>query len=202
MDLRVAHVVPASFGGDGIVGGAERYAYELARCMAAEVPTKLVTFGPEERREMHGDLRVRVLGRPHYIRGLRSNPFSPRMFAALHDVNVVHCHQQHVLASSLSALFARLTGRRVFVTDLGGGGWDISAYWSTDSWYHGHLHISEYSRKVLGQAANPRAHLILGGVDAVKFSPDPSVPRGNTVLFVGRLLPHKGINYLIEGLPE
>ena len=37
--MRVFHVVPALFGADGIIGGAERYALELARHMALEVPT-------------------------------------------------------------------------------------------------------------------------------------------------------------------
>ena len=55
----------------------------------------------------------------------------------------------------------------MFVTDLGGGGFDVSAYVSTDRWFHGHLHISEYSRKVAGHERNPRARVILGGVDTV-----------------------------------
>jgi glycosyltransferase involved in cell wall biosynthesis len=88
------------------------------------------------------------------------------------------------------------------VTDLGGGGWDVSAYWSTDNWFHGHLHISEYSKSVLGHRQYSRAHIIGGGVDTERFSPAPSGERGKTVLFVGRLQPHKGLNYLIEGLPE
>ena len=47
---RVLHLVPAMFGpGDGIVGGAERYALELARNMAERVPTRLVSFGERAR---------------------------------------------------------------------------------------------------------------------------------------------------------
>jgi glycosyltransferase involved in cell wall biosynthesis len=198
----VVHLVPASFSAtEGVIGGAERYAFELARYMAAEVPTQLVTFGPDDRREMHGDLRVTVIGRPWHVRGQRTNPFSFRLFAALADATVVHCHQQYVVASSMAAAYARGTGRRVFVTDLGGGGWDISGYLSTDTWYHGHLHISEYSRSVYGHAQNVRAHVISGGVDAEKFSPGPEASLRAPALFVGRLLPHKGIGYLIEGLP-
>ena len=50
--MRVLHVVPALFGADdGIVGGAERYALELARHMADEVPTRLVAFGDRERED-------------------------------------------------------------------------------------------------------------------------------------------------------
>src|SRR5207247_1366375 len=105
------------------------------------------------------------------------------------------------VASSMAAVACRVTGRKVFVSDHGGGGWDISGYVSTDRWYHGRLHVSEYSRSLSSQPASPRAHVILGGVDTNQFSPDPSVARSEGALFVGRLLPHKGVNYLVEGLP-
>ena len=45
--MNVVHIVPAPFGPHGVVGGAERYALELARQMADRVPTTLVTFGEE-----------------------------------------------------------------------------------------------------------------------------------------------------------
>jgi glycosyltransferase involved in cell wall biosynthesis len=90
----------------------------------------------------------------------------------------------------------------VFVSDLGGGGWDVSAYVSTDRWFHGHLHLSEYSRRIHGHATLARARVIGGGVDSSKFSTDQSVRRDGGALFVGRLLPHKGITDLIRGLPE
>jgi glycosyltransferase involved in cell wall biosynthesis len=199
--MRVAHVVPALFGPTGVVGGAERYALELARAMAPVVPTRLITFGPLDRDEMRGPLRIRTLGSPWYVRGQRANPMSLRLFGELSDVDVVHCHQHHVLASSLAAAWCRVRGRRVFVSDLGGGGWDLSAYVSTDAWFHGHLHLSEYSREVCGHRASLRARVVGGGVDTVKFSPDERVPREGSVLYVGRLLPHKGLSDLVQGLP-
>jgi glycosyltransferase involved in cell wall biosynthesis len=198
---RVLHIVPALFGvDDGIVGGAERYALELARHMAEVTPTTLVSFGKREREESLGQLRIRVIGNPWYVRDQRTNPVALALVKEVRKAEVVHCHQQHVLASSLAALVGKLTRRRVFVSDLGGGGWDFSSYVSTDRWYRGHLHISEYSRKIYGQADKRWAHVILGGVDALKFSPDESVKRDGTVLFVGRLLPHKGVNDLINAI--
>ncbi|HEY6507694.1 MAG TPA: glycosyltransferase family 4 protein [Vicinamibacterales bacterium] len=199
--MRVVHVVPALFGSTGIVGGAERYAFELARAMAEAVPTTLVTFGDADAEDTVGPLGVRTLGRPWHVRGQRTNPFSPRLFAALAQADVVHCHQQHVLASSLAALWCRVTGRRVFASDLGGGGWDLSAYVSTDAWFHGHLHLSDYSRSVFGHATLPRARVVGGGVDLDRFSPDPSVARDGGALFVGRLVPHKGVADLVRGVP-
>lgn len=200
------HLVPSLFSrNDGVVGGAERYTLELARHMADQVPTILVTFGDEEQEEQYqtiGQLKMHVIGNPWYVRNQRTNPMAFSLLAELRKADVVHCHQQHVLASSIAALFCRLTGKRVFVSDLGGGGWDISAYVSTDRWYHGHLHISEYSRKINGHGDQPWAHVIWGGVDTEKFSPDESVKRDGTVLFVGRLLPHKGIHDLVNALPR
>lgn len=198
---RVLHLVPALFGANGVVGGAERYTLELARHMAERVPTRLVTFGARAEQRKVGALEVRVLSDGWHVRGQWNNPWSMAVLGEISKADVVHCHQQHILMSSIAAAACRLSGRRVFATELGGGGWDISAYASTDSWFHGHLHISEYSRQVFGHAGRANACVILGGVDAEKFSPDPSVPRGHAALFVGRLLPHKGVVDLIDALP-
>jgi glycosyltransferase involved in cell wall biosynthesis len=197
----VLHVVPALFGASGIVGGAERYAFELARHMADRVPTRLVSFGSQETTIREGNLHVRVIGGAWYVRGQRTNPFSMAILPEIMKADVVHCHQHHVLMSSAAAGMCRLTGRRVFATDLGGGGWDLSAYVSTDRWYHAHLHISEYSRRISNHDGKHWARVILGGVETAKFSPDVSATRSNRVLFVGRLLPHKGITDLVEALP-
>ena len=40
----------------------------------------------------------------------------------------------------------------------------------------------------------------MGGVDTDKFSPDPTVPRGESFLFVGRLMPHKGVIDLVDAV--
>jgi len=201
MNTRVLHVVPAIFGEKGVVGGAERYVLELARHMADELPTRLVTFGDQPDTHRMGQLEIRVLGPPHYVRGDRANPITASLFSEIRWAGIVHCHQQHVLASTLGSLACRLMGRRVYVSDLGGGGWDISNRISTDRWYHGHLHISEYSRTVFGHSGKPWAHVIYGGVDTAKFAPNDSVERDGSVLFVGRLMPHKGVDDLIKAVP-
>jgi glycosyltransferase involved in cell wall biosynthesis len=200
---RVLHVVPALFDpADGILGGAERYALELARYMSHRVPTTLVSFGPVDRDESVGGLRIRVIGDPHFVRGQRTNPIAGALVREILKADVVHCHQQRVVATSVSAVVGRATGRRVFVTELGGGGWDVSSYVSTDGWFSGHLHISAYSREIHRHGDRGSAHVILGGVDTSRFSPDPSVSRENEVLFVGRLLPHKGVDDLVRAMPS
>jgi glycosyltransferase involved in cell wall biosynthesis len=160
----------------------------------------LYSFGPAEERYAIGRLSVRIFRTLLHVRSRGGNPVAPGLFARLPRFDVIHCHQRAMLFSSLSAAAGRLSRRRVFVSDLGGGAWDLSAYVPTERWYHGHLHISQYSRRLIDRADDPRHAVILGGVDAEKFAPDPSVPRGDGVLFVGRLLPHKGVIDLVEGV--
>ena len=194
--------MPALFGTAGIVGGAERYALELARHMADRVATRLISFGsvPQDIRE--GNLDVRVIGGAWHVRGQQTNPFTLAIVPEILNADIVHCHQHHILLSSAIAAICRLTGRRVFATDLGGGGWDVSAYVSTDRWFDAHLHISEYSRHISGHDGHSWARVILGGVDTVKFSPGSAAARTERALFVGRLLPHKGVTDLIAALPD
>src|SRR5262245_66302721 len=109
--------------------------------MAERVPTTLVSFAAAAKRFRDGPLNVVVLGPAWHVRGQRSNPVHPGLVREIARADVVHCHQQHIVASSLAAAVCRSSRRKVFVSDLGGGGWDISGYISTDRWYHGHLHI-------------------------------------------------------------
>jgi glycosyltransferase involved in cell wall biosynthesis len=201
--FRVLHVTPALFGHGGVFGGAERYSYELARHMARVRPTTLVSFGARSGRFVTPEgLSVRVLGPAWHVRGQRFNPVHPGLVRAVAQADVIHCHQPHTLASELAALAARTTGRRVFASDLGGGGWGFYSRVNTDPWFHGHLHISRYSRTIAGHDGRPGADVIYGGVDTEVFAPDPNVPKEPPIVFVGRLMPHKGVNDLVDSLPE
>ena len=201
---RILYLTPSLFGSQGgIYGGAERYTYELARHMARKVATTLISFGDQTQRFSTPEgLNVHVLGPAYRVRGQEFNRLHPKMIREIASAEIIHCHQHNILASSLTALIARITGKKIFATNLGGGGWDISSYINTDSWYHGHLHISEYSRRISNHSNWNRARVIYGGVDTEKFHPDCSIVKEPLIVYVGRLMAHKGINDLIEGLPE
>ena len=178
MKPRVVHITPALFGHDGVFGGAERYSYELARNMAPLTPTTLVSFGATPRTWVTAEgLRVRVFGPAWHVRGQRFNPMHVDLVRAVAGADVVHCHQPHTIASEAAAILARASGRRVFASDLGGGGWSLSSRINTDRWFHGHLHISAYSRRIAGHESWPRAHVIYGGVDTTLFSPDATTAK-------------------------
>ncbi len=63
------------------------------------------------------------------------------------------------------------------------------------------LTVSAYSARALDLPAS-RTRVIYGGADTERFSPPPSGERRRGVLFVGRLTPHKGVDRLIEALPD
>lgn len=195
---RVVHLVPALFGTGGVIGGAERYALELSRAMAKRTPTTLISFGALGMKEQRGPLEVRVLRNWIHFRRFQFDPFSPIVLQHLRMANVIHVHQTHTLIASLALMYGVLTKTPVFTSDHGGAGLGLHRCFDVTNWYSGHLHVSDFSRRVFGHAKLATAHTIWGGVDTDKFAPDPQIQRTGQVLYVGRLLPHKGINYLIE----
>ncbi len=199
---RVLHVAPNYFGkAGGIVGGAERYVTELARHMAEKVPTELLSFGPEPKSWELGALKVRVEKPLCYVRGQKNNPFYPALWKAIRGADVVHFHQKHILNSSFGAVLCRLLGKKAFVTDLGGGGWDVSGYVDTDGWYRAELHLSRFARQIAASSRGDSDPVILGGVDTQKFSPGGEARQGEPYfLCVGRLFPHKGADLAIEAV--
>ncbi len=217
--LRVVHLSPTIFGEESITGGGERFATELARAMSRLVPTRLVSFCPTPcgggasepheasiprapaDRSRSPALEVRLFKPLLYVRGQRTNPLGFRFLSALRDADIIHCHQLHVLATTLAIGYGRLRGKRLFVTDLGGGGWDLSYHLDVGRWVDGFLHISEFSARQAAPHDQSKSHVIYAGVAVERFRPTGQ-PRRNTVLYVGRLLPHKGINYLIEAMDE
>jgi len=197
---RIVHVSPILFGKAGAIGGGERYPLELARAMAERTPTALVCFGASRYAEKAGKLQIEVI--PNWVNcGLfRFDPFNPFLLGFLSKADIIHCHQSRTMMSSLALLYGRASGRPVFTTHLGGGGFGM--YGLLSGLYDGRLHISAYSRSLFGHDDPARDKVIFGGVDANKYRPNPAAESTGEVLYVGRLLPHKGINYLIEAVDE
>jgi glycosyltransferase involved in cell wall biosynthesis len=194
--VKVLFTSPALFGAKGVYGGGERYAHRLARAVAGNVErATLLASADRDDEWTDGPLRV-VARRPWaWVRGQRANPLPRGLVAELVAADVVHCFQQHIVATSLAILAGRVFRKPVFATDLGGGGWDLSAYVDTARWSAGLLHLSRYAREVAGRTGNPADAVLLGGTDG------PVTRQGEDrgqVLCVGRLLPHKGADLLLE----
>jgi len=201
-------VSPTWFGDDSFVGGAERYVRELTRASAQIADVTWASFGDRADSRRDGPLVVEILrrrGLPGVSR-LATNPLSFRLAGLVRAADVVHCHQPYTLSTDAALVAARLLRKRAFVTDLGGGHrWALSKALPLMAGADALLLISGYSRRLWLEApasARPsRLEVIGGGVDTNRFSPGTAV-RSDETLFVGRLLPHKGVNYLIDAMAD
>ena len=205
--MNLLHVSPTWFGDGSFVGGAERYVRELARASAERADVTWVSFGARAESRREGPLRIEILRRlslPGTGR-LATNPLSRRFAALVRRADVVHCHQPFTLSTDAALLAARLFRKKAFVTDLGGGHrWALSKALPLLRRADALLLISDYSRRLWAEVPAgrrpDRLEVIWGGVDPARFSPGTGLRTGET-LFVGRLLPHKGVDYLVEAMP-
>jgi glycosyltransferase involved in cell wall biosynthesis len=202
--VRIVHVTPTYFAPESVLGGGERFAEELARAMAGRPDVhgvKLVSFGPRAFRETPQPGFERVI-LASWTRDPMT-PFAPGLLAELREADVVHCHQLAVLPSFLGILFGRLRGSRTYVSDLGGGGWTPGYQIDVTRFLDAHLPISEYAAHGIRDRNRKRRpyRVIYGGVDLERYPPRSEPQHDGSVVFLGRVLPHKGIHFLIEGLP-
>jgi len=198
--VKVVHITPTYFDDSSLIGGGERYATELALWMSKVVDTTLVSFSKERKSYLRDNLKVEIFPVKHLIHGNPVNPLSFRYLSSILQADVVHVHHVHTLVSDMACLVARLLGKRAFVTDYGGGG--SLALNKRLPVFEGYQNAIAYSRFGLGflpPELKRKAVLIKGGIDTERFSPNGTQKREKKILYVGRILPHKGIDYLIEG---
>ena len=204
--VKVLHVSPLLFGPEGVVGGGERYPWSWpwpwpASARRAWSPSASPgdALSPLPRRRLR--LPVRVYRPPRYLGTKGLSPVAPQLVAEIARADVVHCHQLHTFLADQCVLIGRLLRKPVFLTDHAGGDRNFNRRLRTWERATGLLLVSDFNAREFARFGS-RVAIIHGGVDPHRFAPRP-VPRRRRALYAGRLIPYKGIQFLIQGVaPE
>jgi len=193
--LRVAVVLPAYFENDiHFAGGGDRYPYRLAQALREHCDVTLVTFGRKRAEENLDGLKHFVLP---VISRSPDNPVAWPGYFLRHKFDLIHVHQVRSAVTSLLTVVAPIRRTPLVATDHGGGGPSLMYRLNLYSLISRFILVSEFSRTLLPSGALERTTVIRGGIDTDRFafSERPRQPRA---IQVGRIMPHKGIEYLIE----
>jgi glycosyltransferase involved in cell wall biosynthesis len=199
--MRLLTVSPSFFRGDSIIGGGERYAVELSRALANYLDVEMVTFGARRETFNLDKLKVNVFPSIYNFFGVRTNPLNLEFLYRLPRFDIVHIFQNNTVTANLASIVGKAIGRRIIVSDLLGGHWNLKFYIDLDLLVDCFALISNY----VGQKFYPRfknkTKIIYGGVDTIFFRP-MGLPRERKITYVGRIVPVKGIENLIKAVDE
>jgi len=199
----VAYLTPLYFDDKSCVGGGERYPQNLALGVAlasrGRYKIEILSHGPEAlRKELHPNVTLRVMPTdpPRHV----LDAVSWECLDAIGSADLLHVHQAYTRSSEAGYLTAKLHRIPICVTDHGGAGSKVGMGLNVVDLVDRFVCQSDFAARSLKTTAE--TVLIKGGVDGDLFRPPVERPTRDRVLFVGRFLPHKGIDRLIKALPS
>lgn len=199
--VEVTHISPAAFGADGHWGGGERYPLALAQAMSRKVSTRLVVLGPHPGHERVQALEVcRLPVRTRFKQG-SVNPLSEALPLYVATTGRLHLHQYQSVLTNVCMVLGWVGRRHVFCTDHGGASYNYADRYSLERLLTRFIPVSQYSASLFPRLADRASPPVFGGVDVGRFHPDGD-RRERQVIYVGRLLPHKGIDVLLRAVDD
>jgi glycosyltransferase involved in cell wall biosynthesis len=202
---KVAYLTPLYFDEESCLGGGERYPLNLAigvvSASGGTVEVEIVSYGSRSlRRELRPGVLLRVLEAANRPR----NPLdvvSWELPEAVAEADLVHIHMIYTRCNEMGLLVAKQQGKPVVMTDHGGKSSSVGEELGCIVLADRIVAYSEFGASLY--PSKTPVSIIKGGVDSDYFTPasQGQQPQRDRVLYVGRLLPHKGLDTLIEALP-
>eukprot|EP01116_Phalansterium_solitarium_P025521 TRINITY_DN9806_c0_g1_i1.p1 TRINITY_DN9806_c0_g1~~TRINITY_DN9806_c0_g1_i1.p1 ORF type:complete len:606 (-),score=182.03 TRINITY_DN9806_c0_g1_i1:1546-3267(-) len=205
------------------MGGVEMHIYQLSQCLIKRgLKVIVITHFYGKRtgiRYLTNGLKVYYLPlTPFYNQSVFPAPHTLfpliRQILIREQINIVHCHQAFSAMGHETIMYARTMGYKVCFTDHSLFGFaDASSIhmnkvlkFSLSDISHV-ICVSHTSKEntVLRASLDPRiVSVIPNAVDATKFVPDPGRrdPSQITIVVMSRLVYRKGIDLLVEVIPE
>jgi len=201
--LRVAHLTPAYFSPDSVVGGGERYVYYLAQSLrtAGGFEQCVFTVGAEDKLFEHDGIPVRVLRNESPLPS-GMDAFSAALWRELPGFDLVHLHQSLTVFGAYSLAIVRSLAIPAVGTDLGAGENALMLSGRGIEMLDGIISISQYAHSLIERFFSGPHEVLIGPVDTDHFCPEADVEHDrHTVLCVSRIMPHKGIDRVVAALP-
>lgn len=196
-------ISPTYYADESVIGGGERYVHELCREMGKRTSVTCISFGATRatiQRENY--VLERHVGTTAFGCD-RNNPFGWTWLGELMSATVIHVHQISTLVSDLATVIGTLLRKPVFVTDHGGGGGRIlhqRCPWILRNQIG--IAQSRYAASLLEAKGVDDVCTVPGGVDLRIFETGSPPAKGRDIVFVGRLLDHKGPHLLLQALKK
>jgi glycosyltransferase involved in cell wall biosynthesis len=199
---KVIHLSPLFFDDRSCVGGGERYPINVARGIAEHAggrhTAEVLSFDTRASQQpIQPGVTIRLLRAAS--RGDPLNVTSWELPAAIATADLVHIHQPAMRASELTLLIAKQFRKPVCVTDHGSTTSTVGVFPDRLDLADRIICYSDYGASLL-KTRTP-IHIIKGGIDSRYFIPPAGEPTRDRVLYVGRLVPYKSVDQLIEALP-
>ncbi len=197
---KVLHISPTYFSEDSVLGGGERFAWELAKAMAKEAEVTFLSFGKKDCEYTVEGVRFIIIKPYGYVGGNILNPIPRGIFKHIIRNDIVHVHQIFTVLTEVSILITKLLKKSIVLTDHGGGGRTFLLKFGLAKLADALLCVSNYSSNQL-QHLHSKRKIIWGGVDLEAF-PQATTAKKEGIVTCGRILPHKGHHHLINAIGE
>ncbi len=203
--IRVLHVTPAIFGSAGYFGGGERYVHNIAHAVkevfGSQFQISIVGFanGPE-RMLTEGQVGIRILTTESFGTNYLGY-YSGALWSVADASELMHIHQPFTPSGEFAMMVGAQLGKPMVTTDLGGGELRGPAGDHPIAWTTRVVALSKFAASMVGELDIP-IEVVLGPVDKKFLRAPLNLRTRHGALYVGRILPHKGIDRIVRALPR
>lgn len=200
--MKIAYLTPLYFHEGSTLGGGERYVVNLARSVAMARPDwtiEILSYGSAGQvRQLDARVVLHVMAAANAPANTLDT-LSWDLPSAIRDADLVHVHQAFTRSAEVGILAAKLYRKPICITDHGGTTTRLGLALGSLELADRIVCQSEFAASLM--RTTTKVELVKGGVDDALFTPPAERRTRDRFVYVGRLLPHKGIDRLLAALP-
>jgi len=203
--MKILQVTPTFFSDKSIIGGGERYVSNVCAALTSgstpgATQCDILSFGEENELNISPGVNMFVIeGEPSDITSFAGKKFD----TIIEGYDVIHVHQCLLPFGLFIAARAKLANKFVIGTDHGGGEYARLESFPRLGRLFDIFHAqSEFAKSAFSYLTTP-IEVIRGPSDEYRFPlrRKHQKPEG-PIISIGRILPHKGFEIIIEAMPE